>query len=57
MQIEVLSPVTGVSLATISNANDLDLQSEENNVIGLHLFAKQNLELESRYINPSFLIV
>jgi len=52
-----LSPVTGVSLATISNANDVDLQSEENNVIGLHLFAKQDLELESRYINPSFLMV
>lgn len=50
-QIEVLSPVTGVSLATISNANDLDLQSEENNVIGLHLFANQNLEFESRAYN------
>lgn len=53
MQIEVLSPITGVSQATISKANDLDLQSEENNVIGLHLFAKQNLE-DSRYLNGSF---
>jgi len=52
-----LSPVSGDSQATISNANDLDLESEDNNVIGLHLFAEQNLELESRYINPSFMIV
>ncbi|XP_050910264.1 LOW QUALITY PROTEIN: ribosome biogenesis protein NSA1 [Lathyrus oleraceus] len=49
-RIEVLSPITGVSQATISKANDLDLQSEENNVIGLHLFAKQNLE-DSRAYN------
>ncbi|WJX79609.1 hypothetical protein P8452_62716 [Trifolium repens] len=50
-QIEILSPVTGVSQATISNANDLDVQSEENDIIGLHLFAKQNLELDSRDYN------
>ncbi|GAU17530.1 hypothetical protein TSUD_340730 [Trifolium subterraneum] len=50
-QIEVLSTVTGVSQATISNANDSDVQCEENNIIGLHLFAKQNLELDSRDYN------
>ncbi|KAK7330063.1 hypothetical protein VNO77_24248 [Canavalia gladiata] len=48
-QIEVLSPVNGDIWASVSNANDLDLQSEENNIVGLHLFAKQNLELASRY--------
>ncbi|KAL5060402.1 hypothetical protein RYX36_032006 [Vicia faba] len=50
-QIEVLSPVTGVSQATISKAHDLDLQSEENNLIGLHLFGKQNTEIDSRAYN------
>ncbi|KAJ1385806.1 WD40/YVTN repeat-like-containing domain superfamily [Sesbania bispinosa] len=47
-QIEVLSPVNGDSLTTISNTNDLDLQSEENDIVCLHLFAKQNFELPSR---------
>ncbi|TKY61897.1 WD repeat-containing protein 74 [Spatholobus suberectus] len=44
-QIEVLSPVNGDIQATISDANHLD---EENNIVGLHLFAKQNLEFASR---------
>ncbi|KAL2625605.1 hypothetical protein AAZV13_07G062000 [Glycine max] len=47
-QIEVLSPVNGDIQATISDANDLDVQSEENNIVGLHLFAKQNSELAFR---------
>ncbi|XP_027332129.1 uncharacterized protein LOC113847316 isoform X2 [Abrus precatorius] len=47
-QIEVLSPVNGDIQATVSNDSDLDLRSEENNIVGLHLFAKQNLELASR---------
>ncbi|XP_061372145.1 uncharacterized protein LOC133314654 [Gastrolobium bilobum] len=47
-QIEVLSSISGESQATVSNANDLDLRSEENSIVGLHLFAKQNLELASR---------
>ncbi|XP_073221682.1 ribosome biogenesis protein nsa1-like [Cicer arietinum] len=47
-QIDVLSLVNGDSHATITTANDVDVQSEENNIIGLHLFAKQNLELDSR---------
>ncbi|RDX62090.1 hypothetical protein CR513_59613, partial [Mucuna pruriens] len=46
-QIEVLSPVTGDIQATISDANDLDLESKENYIVGLHLFAKQNSELAS----------
>ncbi|KAK7396786.1 hypothetical protein VNO78_17945 [Psophocarpus tetragonolobus] len=45
-QIEILCPVNGDTHATISDANDLD---EDNNIIGLHLFAKQNLELTSRH--------
>ncbi|KAL2575697.1 hypothetical protein GLYMA_16G034400v4 [Glycine max] len=47
-QIEVLSPVNGDIQATITDANDLDVQSEVNNIVGLHLFAKQNSELASR---------
>ncbi|XP_057438943.1 LOW QUALITY PROTEIN: uncharacterized protein LOC130730832 [Lotus japonicus] len=47
-EIEVMSPVSGVVQATISNTDDTDLQSEENNIVGLHLFAKQNIELASR---------
>jgi len=52
-----LSPVNGDILATISDANDLDVQSEENNIVGLHLFAKQNSELAFRYINNCCLAV
>ncbi|XP_020216764.1 WD repeat-containing protein 74 isoform X1 [Cajanus cajan] len=48
-QIEILSPVNGDIQATISDANDLDIRSEENNIVGLHLFAKQDLDLASRY--------
>ncbi|CAI8590908.1 unnamed protein product [Vicia faba] len=47
-QIEVLNPITGVSQATISKPNDLIVHSQENNIIGLHLFGKQNLEIDSR---------
>ncbi|XP_057723887.1 LOW QUALITY PROTEIN: uncharacterized protein LOC130939834 [Arachis stenosperma] len=44
-QIEILSPVSGDLQATISSSSDLDLQSD---VVGLHLFAKANLELSTR---------
>ncbi|XP_027188890.1 ribosome biogenesis protein NSA1 [Cicer arietinum] len=47
-QIDVLSLVNGDSHATITPANDVHVQSEENSIIGLHLFAKQNLDLDSR---------
>ncbi|XP_019453093.1 PREDICTED: WD repeat-containing protein 74-like isoform X2 [Lupinus angustifolius] len=47
-QVEVMSPINGDLQAIISNANSTDLQSEENNVVGLHLFEKQDLEVASR---------
>ncbi|KAL2335993.1 hypothetical protein Fmac_010439 [Flemingia macrophylla] len=47
-RIDVLSPINGDVQATISDAHDLNIISEENNIVGLHLFAKQNLELASR---------
>ncbi|CAJ1950173.1 unnamed protein product [Sphenostylis stenocarpa] len=47
-KIEVLSPVNGDIQATISDTSGLDVQSEENNIVGLHLFEKQNSELPSR---------
>ncbi|KAK7256256.1 hypothetical protein RIF29_29695 [Crotalaria pallida] len=47
-QIEIMSPVNGDLQASISNGNGSELQSEENNIAGLHLFAKQNLEVASR---------
>ncbi|KAK7284759.1 hypothetical protein RJT34_19512 [Clitoria ternatea] len=47
-QIEVLSPVNGDIQASISNADGLDIPSQENDVTGLHLFTKQNLESDSR---------
>ncbi|CAL0304592.1 unnamed protein product [Lupinus luteus] len=46
-QIEVICPVSGDLQATISSANGSDLKSEESNIAGLHLFAKQNLEVAS----------
>ncbi|KAF7836651.1 WD repeat-containing protein 74 [Senna tora] len=47
-QVEVLNPVNGDLQAAIVNINDTDIRSEENAIVGLHLFAKQNLELASR---------
>ncbi|KAI4353078.1 hypothetical protein L6164_002052 [Bauhinia variegata] len=44
--VEVLNPLSGDLQAAISNANVADLQPEENAIVGLHLFAKNNLELE-----------
>jgi len=57
LQIEVLSPVNGDIQTTISDASGLDDRSEENNIVGLHLFGKQNSELDSRYINTCCLTV
>ncbi|XP_027908473.1 WD repeat-containing protein 74 [Vigna unguiculata] len=48
-EIEVLSPVNGDIQTTISDASGLDDRTEENNIVGLHLFGKQNSELDSRY--------
>lgn len=47
-QVEVLNPVNGDLQAAMVNTNDTDVRSEENAIAGLHLFAKQNLELASR---------
>ncbi|KAL9324889.1 hypothetical protein ACSQ67_005534 [Phaseolus vulgaris] len=46
-EIEVLSPVNGDIQATISDASGLDICSEENNIVGLHLFGKQKSEIAS----------
>ncbi|KAK4352841.1 hypothetical protein RND71_028359 [Anisodus tanguticus] len=46
--IEVLSPVNGDVRASISNQNQSDKVSEDNSVIGLHLFRKERLDSSSR---------
>ncbi|WVZ17859.1 hypothetical protein V8G54_010841 [Vigna mungo] len=51
-EIEVLSPVNGDIQTTISDGSGLDVRSEENNIVGLHLFGKQNSELDSRSASP-----
>ena len=43
-----MNPVNGDLHAAIFNANDTEIQSEENVLVGLHLFAKHDLELASR---------
>lgn len=47
-RVEVLNPVNGDLQAAMLNSNVTDIRSEENAIVGLHLFAKQNLELASR---------
>ncbi|XP_060168076.1 uncharacterized protein LOC132598932 [Lycium barbarum] len=46
--IEVLSPVNGNVCASISNQNQSDKISEDNSVIGLHLFRKERQDSSSR---------
>jgi len=43
--------VNGDIQATISDASGLDICSEENNIVSLHLFGKQKSELASGYRN------
>ncbi|XP_060194782.1 uncharacterized protein LOC132623984 [Lycium barbarum] len=46
--IEVLSPVNGNVCASISNQNQSDKISEDNSIIGLHLFRKERQDSSSR---------
>lgn len=48
LQIEVLNPLNGDLRFSITNVTEGGVQPEEDVVSGLHLFAKQNLDLGSR---------
>ncbi|KAK4268007.1 hypothetical protein QN277_024715 [Acacia crassicarpa] len=47
-RVEVMNPVNGDLQAAMLNSNVTDVRSEENAIVGLHLFAKKNPELASR---------
>lgn len=49
LQIEVCSPINGDVRFTVPNVSDASLQPEDDAVVGLHLFARQKLEMTSRY--------
>ncbi|XP_076959554.1 uncharacterized protein LOC143635664 isoform X2 [Bidens hawaiensis] len=46
--IELLSPITGDLRVSLPSANQTDVQSQENDIVGLHLFKKQPSESSSR---------
>ncbi|XP_019266671.1 PREDICTED: uncharacterized protein LOC109244092 [Nicotiana attenuata] len=46
--IDVLSPVNGDVRASISNGSQNETGSEDNSVVGLHLFGKERLDSSSR---------
>lgn len=46
--IEVCSPINGDVRFTVPNVSDASLQPEDDAVVGLHLFARQKLEMTSR---------
>lgn len=49
LQIELLSPVNGDVRASISIDNQNHTGSEDNSVVGLHLFRRERLGSSSRY--------
>jgi hypothetical protein len=49
LQIEICSPINGDVRFSVPNVSDAGLQPEDDAVVGLHLFARQKLELSSRY--------
>ncbi|KAI3673596.1 hypothetical protein L6452_39719 [Arctium lappa] len=46
--IELLSPINGDVRVSFSNNNQADVQSQEDNIVGLHLFKKRTPESSSR---------
>lgn len=48
LQVEVLNPLNGDLRFSVSNASINGVQSEDDPVAGLHLFAKKKSELASR---------
>lgn len=49
--VEILNPLNGDLHVAISTTNDPDIRSNDDAVVGLHLFKRQKLELERRTCN------